>query len=581
MSAPTGTLPRSSSTSTQGRRQACDRCSEQKVRCIRSAPTNDDVGIGEAGALARCIRCSKARASCVYSLYQRSGRPAKRSPSSELQWENHSKRATRPSTPTSIEKGAASSSIEAVSATMPGSSKPRQGLRVEIPIDPIIYDGAPVELGPPQHQTVPAATSELEPDAKYETSYEQCIAEFSLNGLEIWSSMPTLSPGSISPQAELGPMQSTPGATDGWVTTSDPPDYDDSRRAETNATAAAIATANAMASRSIAALPNTTEVYIEQLAELNLAIFRVTRSICGTADASAPASLAWSVSGEIFEAASSLIKLIDAFSRAHTAVDTKAAFAPMSDPMVLDVEASLHLEPAPDDLNGEFGANAVPPTIKSDPGVALLILAAHQRLLSAFENMCASIHRYLQVIQEGLTLPFDFGGQQQAYSLYNDGQMLVLPYSSAGTDGAASLNTFGGQTFAPSSTAQFVVITELITYYLNRLDRALGPAMARGPEQGPDFDALLVQSADVSDMSSGSSGESSPDICSLGFAETSSSSSSNQAQSSKGGEERPNSRSSSSARALTRVGHDMHERYQRLREHIKLIKRVIRASNDS
>ncbi|KAH7118648.1 hypothetical protein B0J13DRAFT_569489 [Dactylonectria estremocensis] len=621
MSAPTGTLPRSSSAVNQGRRQACDRCSEQKVRCIRNAPTNDDGGDGEAVELARCFRCRKARAECVYSFYQRAGRPSKRpNTSSDLQSDGHSKRPTRNSTPTPsgtstpTSKVPALSSIEVASIstmTMRQETEHHKRPTLAIQIDQMVSDAAPVELGPMQSHPVSAAPNDPELDTRNETTYQQCMAEFSLNDLDIWSGIPTLSTGSISPQVEMEPMQypMPPDVTGAYAMTPDATDHrdDGGHRAETAAGTLSSSTASALSSMTVTAThvtlspttPDSTEAYIEQLAELNLAIFRSTRSMCASSGANTPVSMAWPFSGEIFEATSSLIRLIDAFSQAHAAADTTVTYTHIHDPMVLDAESSLHRETSPDHLNTEFGrATSASSTLKSvsaqnpDPGVALLILAAHQRLSSAFENMCASIHRYLQGMQEGSTLPFEFGAHQQSSSCFCGAQqqtfsglngasgMFMQSWPSTCAGSTASLNPFGGQAFAPSSTAQFFVIIELITYYLNRLDRALGPAVTGEPEQGPDFQAFLVQPVDVSDMSSSSSDESWPDIYNLGLGETGPASS--RTQNSKTSERGSGSSGGSgSARALMRVGHEMHERYQTLRQHIREIKRVIRASNDS
>ncbi|KAK7394045.1 hypothetical protein QQX98_013176, partial [Neonectria punicea] len=305
--------------------------------------------------------------------------------------------------------------------------------------------------------------------------------------------------------------------------------------------------------------------------------------------------------------------------------DVDATLGGLNDPMVLDFETSLSLDQSPEDPNASVfaaavaasasapvSASAAPAAVKSapsqipDPGVALLILAAHQRLLSAFENMCSTIHRYLQ---EGQGLGFSGQQVQQQQSsgcLYGGQNQMFMPPSSSSSSShshshslthshshahslALSLSSpadscnnspFGSPapTFAPSSTAQFVVVVELITYYLNRLDRALGPAVSGEPDQGPDTQShtlLLVQPLDGFDLSSGSSDESSPDFCTLGLAETYSASS--HTQSSKASDEG----TSSSSRALMKVGHEMQDRYQKLREHIRVIKRVIRASNDS
>ncbi|KAI5462040.1 hypothetical protein BGZ63DRAFT_382838 [Mariannaea sp. PMI_226] len=52
-------------------RHSCDRCRQQKVRCLRDESQRASSG---SNSLARCERCAKASVDCVYSLRQRSSR---------------------------------------------------------------------------------------------------------------------------------------------------------------------------------------------------------------------------------------------------------------------------------------------------------------------------------------------------------------------------------------------------------------------------------------------------------------------------------------------------------------------------
>ncbi|KAL3957169.1 hypothetical protein ACCO45_007747 [Purpureocillium lilacinum] len=57
-------------------RQSCDRCRQQKVRCLRDEAQQENSNPSSPGraSLSQCERCAKAGVDCVYSLKQRSAR---------------------------------------------------------------------------------------------------------------------------------------------------------------------------------------------------------------------------------------------------------------------------------------------------------------------------------------------------------------------------------------------------------------------------------------------------------------------------------------------------------------------------
>ena len=76
------------SNSRANKRGACDRCRGQKLRCLREDHDPPE---------ARCIRCSKAGATCCYSVPKRAGRhPGSGTPSSQ-QWKENGNGIRRPS----------------------------------------------------------------------------------------------------------------------------------------------------------------------------------------------------------------------------------------------------------------------------------------------------------------------------------------------------------------------------------------------------------------------------------------------------------------------------------------------------
>jgi len=193
------------------------------------------------------------------------------------------------------------------------------------------------------------------------------------------------------------------------------------------------------------------ESQIKELSELNLRIFRTARAI--STDTWSPLSVSSPYFNELVETTGLLINFLNRMAAqkldSTLAMDLLSRFNPCS-----TSSDSSSLDSSSD------------PTIP-DPGVILLILACHERLLSSFEKLCLSIHQQLQAME---TSAQTYSQQQeQSYLDSNGGSISLL----SDRIQASILHTSGSQGFMPSSTSQFVMMTELTNHLMKRLDRSL------------------------------------------------------------------------------------------------------------
>ena len=195
-----------------------------------------------------------------------------------------------------------------------------------------------------------------------------------------------------------------------------------------------------------AALPpqqqgNHLEAWVEQLAGLNISLFRSARHIASPDNA--PLTVISPHINGLFEATSTLINIMDSLGQHHATDPTSTAASVESSPKRTTV-------PGLDDQH---------PT--ADHGLIFLILACQQQLLGVFEMVCLSVQRHLISMAGAST-----GPSPSQSGVPADGQSFTTtrePPLTATLDG-------GG---APSM-AQFVMVMQLLSHLLNRLDRALG-----------------------------------------------------------------------------------------------------------
>jgi hypothetical protein len=204
--------------------------------------------------------------------------------------------------------------------------------------------------------------------------------------------------------------------------------------------------------------PDPIENIIQELAELNVRILHSARAVSDAI--TTPPSASSPLNNEIFETTGSLIDLLNRLPRPNMDVPHSATFG------------ILGLSPT--------ALGDLPTVNRPDAGVVLMVLACHQRLLSAFENMFLCVYHHLQP------------SQSLAYSPFEP----LQPLQPMARSGQQSLS---------SSTTQALLTIELISHLLDRLDRAFG-SLATDTARQPSRPSKRPRSpSSVSSSSMGSS----------------------------------------------------------------------------
>ncbi|KAF2136531.1 uncharacterized protein K452DRAFT_292305 [Aplosporella prunicola CBS 121167] len=278
---------------------------------------------------------------------------------------------------------------------------------------------------------------------------------------------------------------------------------------------------------------DSVESYISELSDLNLRLYQSARTI--SPSTIEPLSVSSPAVNDIFDATRSLIHLLGRMSAAGSTVGNAPTDYFNQLPRLDLFSAGVSVQaPAPS-----------PP----DTGVVLMVLACHQRLLGAFENMCNSLNQQLCAVHP---LPFMNLNQTQV----NAGHFT---------------STSEASTSMTCPPTQAVLIIELISHLLSRLDRALsllgyctdGRIAATGNP--------LPSSSSASSSSSSTSNSAPPSP----VLEPSLDNASARGACRIGNGTRPN-RCSEVAEAVV---NSMQSRHNRLRTHMKLIKRHTKRSS--
>ncbi|KAI9759119.1 MAG: hypothetical protein M4579_002566 [Chaenotheca gracillima] len=170
----------------------------------------------------------------------------------------------------------------------------------------------------------------------------------------------------------------------------------------------------------------TVDALIGQVMALSTRATRATRQL-DRAGSSMPLTVNSPVINEAFEAAHALVRIINRITQANP--------------------TSASSQSLPRDEN-EHEPQPTP-----DYGLIFLVLASHQHVLALFRVICDSIQRSL-----GSMVP---GSEQQQHALHGDG----------------------------ASSAQFVMVLQLIMHLINRLDRSLRTESQNAAGSGPDAQA--------------------------------------------------------------------------------------------
>ncbi|RYP40298.1 hypothetical protein DL767_001841 [Monosporascus sp. MG133] len=291
------------------------------------------------------------------------------------------------------------------------------------------------------------------------------------------------------------------------------------------------------------------EAYIRRLADLNIRIFSSARAIAASQGALLTASSP--CVRDIFENASALIIILDD-SKLFNLNQASNTSASRPDPVSVCL-------------------NVLGDTGEADAGLFFLVLACYQRLLSALDNLCSSVHEHLQAANSST---YHYPGAAQR----TPGSCPILPNEQMPPPPGIAGD------IVTSPVAQSVMVTELVAYLIDRLDRALHPLIQGLPAAALGDDKAFRASPEESS-------------CSPGTATTTASSSSSLPRQSPHSPDTQTSETSlavierktlseiagtnvnGSYRAAVRVVDATQGRHDKLQERIREVKKLIKSSD--
>lgn len=397
-------------------RQSCDRCRQQKARCTREDPLND-----AADPFLPCERCMKAGAVCSYSrecprvgilsfhsssvfkptvtAKQKSGRPVGLSPT-------HSQADSRHPNSRLLRFLHGSPELSSIGQQgLTGTCPPAKELDISVPNNSL--DCNMFHRSSPSNRSI----TELRP-----------LNTTDLSGWDV----SLLSPGP-SFTAVQGP----------W----------DSHQHMSPENGTATRTSVAPSNRD----EDTPEAWTTRLAALATRATQTSKHLAAS-DISTPLTVSSPQVEEVFDATSTLLRILDSFSG------------------IVRVASSPNLE------SRSESAPTAAKVVTRDRGLVFLILACHQRLLDCFQAMCNSISRSLRSMSSSR---IELGG--------------TLPWK----------RTLHGDEGMPC-VAQLTMVLQLLSHLLNQLDRALNPPLSslssssRGQESRSSFDFATTIDSDAS-----------------------------------------------------------------------------------
>ncbi|KAM7195934.1 hypothetical protein V8F20_007299 [Naviculisporaceae sp. PSN 640] len=356
---PSGLMPR---------RQSCDRCHEQKVRCFTnekhcSKGQDDcaDASLPQSGRYISpnpCSRCKRAKATCIYSPQQRSGRP--RLPRDTTAAPVRKRRVSRRSS-MSNSRSPTSSPSASPSIAPPSTNIPGVGIW-----NPTQFYQQPFETQVPSHYTDLSVHS-----TEYYQSNQHLLTQHNTTFGD-WSSLPvqgvlystTESHVSLPPIPAEIPMPSP------FILRSN---------------ASPATTPHKRRHQDVVPEPGSTwsyespaaNSYIEQLTEINLRIYRVSQ------DTALPHStMAFSPTiNEICNTASSLADLTERYNSERASIATTPLATSTFDYNAATITSSAAISSA------------------MDASICLMIYSSHQSILGAFEDICNSFLIWLSEVQ--------------------------------------------------------------------------------------------------------------------------------------------------------------------------------------
>ncbi|KAK3298747.1 uncharacterized protein B0H64DRAFT_386075 [Chaetomium fimeti] len=347
------------------RRQSCDRCHEQKVRCVTEGPNGALTlgGIAEEGesnpdghvvAPVPCGRCRKAGTVCIYSPQLRSGRPRRRRDSNIAPPRKRTRRASRCS----------SSSSSSQTSFQP--SPPSSSHALSHPFGGMGFNNSE-HSQESTHEFVPSRTVS---SPVVTTPICEQITHHSL-GLdtppptEDWQT-PSYHCDSTQSLADMCPVTSFPaGPSVAYA-----PVFQDPA-------ANLVPAAENIVGGYSWCLPASSDYFLEELGQINVRIHLAGRAL--PSPVGAPAPWSWPATNNGFDAACSLIDAVDRFAARRQA-------APFSEPP-----------------NAHTDGRTIDAAL--DSSACLMVHACHQALLGIFEHLSAALLLYLAEQQQQQTPP--------------------------------------------------------------------------------------------------------------------------------------------------------------------------------
>ncbi|KAK0730151.1 hypothetical protein B0H67DRAFT_548160 [Lasiosphaeris hirsuta] len=429
------------------RRQSCDRCHEQKVRCLTDGPdeifTPGGAADGEVSMNGHfistfpCLRCKKAGAVCIYSPQLRSGRPRlPRNPVSSLQPRKRPCPSSRTSSfcsqPISPTPSLPASPRPNSAKSHPSSAASMSNLTPE----PIVPQLNPLLL--PPAATTPT-TSNFGYKDSHETTGPAAIDQWLLSPLSVED---TSTPSSTS-FSNANTMYPTP-----------PPSAPHSGPA-----VSPLPFGSPAGSPHTLTAPNSGDSHAEKLAEINMRVRRAALALPHLTGPLLP--LTSSPINDVFEAGCALIKLVDGYMAPKARPASGATNGGMS-----RHAGGGSFDPPP---LFEMSSRVVQQAMSTS--FCLMVIASHQTLLGVFEEICASSAAYLQALQQPLNPEITLD-------------------------------------FVSSSITQIIVTVDLISHLLAQLGRAVSSVALRSesspkPTRGNSFPAMSSTPVDSMGLDSG------------------------------------------------------------------------------
>ncbi|KAL7958954.1 hypothetical protein V8C34DRAFT_136527 [Trichoderma compactum] len=399
-------------------RKSCDRCYKQKARCL-PGPKKINMNNGDKGNRGSCLRCLQSGSDCFYSPQRKSGRPPLSQPTTVL---------TAAALPESAAKTSSAFTPSSLSSLAPMSddffSIGESDISQSLPT--WLVEGN----DPSRHPSVDAISSAGERPCSCVPREFRIDENYLPNDLKQMSSAP-FSAATVFPESSYSalPKLSAPSEV-----------RSETAHSHHSASTSSVANERQQASD----LRNPMDTLVQELAELNLRICRLTYSASIWSSESLP-SVNSPIINELFSITNSLVFLL----KQADGIKDFGSGRPW-------IETST--------------ARKLKHSVLLEDGIALMVLSCHQQILAAFDRLYSSIHQYQAVAKPSFSQP--------KFRSFN---------SLSPSPGPDSLEF--------SSTAQSIMIVNLLDHLIFCLDSAIAP-IAHFDNIAPPWDGAREEASD-------------------------------------------------------------------------------------